>query len=183
MNWRRSAMGMAVSLPVLALLAYGMTRDPNDIPSTLPGRPAPDFAAPVMDAPDTVRLADFRGQILVVNFWASWCLECRHEHSDLSLAANMYRERGVRFFGLLYNDTEANGRQWIQEMGGQSYPALLDHGSRIAVSYGLRGVPETFIIDRDGTVVHKQLGPITVAKLASILDPLVNAAAEKTEGS
>jgi cytochrome c biogenesis protein CcmG, thiol:disulfide interchange protein DsbE len=173
MNWRRSLVGLGVSVPIIALLAYGLTLDPRTIPSTLPGRPAPDFALPVLDQPDTVRLADLRGNVVVLNFWASWCLECRFEHSDLSVAATMYEPRGVRFYGILYNDTPANGRAWIRDMGGQTYPALLDTGSRTAVSYGLYGVPETFIIDRDGTVVHKQIGPITLSRLASLLDPLV----------
>jgi cytochrome c biogenesis protein CcmG, thiol:disulfide interchange protein DsbE len=173
MNWRKSAIGLGISLPILALLAYGMTLDPRTIPSPLPGKPAPEFALAIMDQPDTVRLADLRGQVVVLNFWASWCMECRWEHSDLSLAATMYEKRGVRFFGVLYNDTPANGRAWIREMGGQTYPALLDEGSRTAVSYGLYGVPETFIVDREGVVVHKQIGPITLARLAEILEPLL----------
>lgn len=175
MNWRRSAAGIAVSMPILALLAYGMTLDPNEIPSPLPGRPAPEFVLPVMDAPgDSVRLSDHLGDVVVINFWASWCLECRHEHADLSLAATRYGPRGVHFYGILYNDTPANGRAWIREMGGQSYPALMDEGSRTAIGYGLYGVPETFIIDAEGTVVHKQIGPITMSKLASILEPLLS---------
>jgi cytochrome c biogenesis protein CcmG, thiol:disulfide interchange protein DsbE len=173
MNWKRSAWGIGLSVPFLALLAFGMTLDPNEIPSPLPGRPAPEFALPVMDQADSVRLSDLRGSVVVLNFWASWCLECRYEHSDLSLAAQMFEERGVRFFGVLYNDTQANGRAWIREMGGQYYPSLVDEGSRTAVSYGLYGVPETFIIDRDGIVVHKQIGPITLARLARLLEPLV----------
>jgi cytochrome c biogenesis protein CcmG, thiol:disulfide interchange protein DsbE len=178
MNWRKSAIGIGISVPILALLAYGMTLDPRSLPSPLPGKPAPDFALAMLDEPDTVRLADLRGEVVVLNFWASWCMECRYEHSDLSLAATMYESRGVRFFGVLYNDTPANGRAWIREMGGQSYPALLDSGSRTAVSYGLYGVPETFIIDRDGIVVHKQIGPITVSKLATLLEPLLADALE-----
>jgi cytochrome c biogenesis protein CcmG, thiol:disulfide interchange protein DsbE len=178
MNWRRSAWGIGWSVPFLALLAYGMTRDPNMIPSPLPGRAAPDFELAVMDAQDTVRLSELRGNVVVLNFWASWCLECRHEHSDLSLASQMFESQGVRFFGVLYNDTETNGRAWIREMGGQSYPALLDVGSRTAVSYGLYGVPETFIIDRDGIVVHKQIGPITLSKLTALIQPLL---AERSE--
>ncbi|HSJ05833.1 MAG TPA: redoxin domain-containing protein [Longimicrobiales bacterium] len=178
MNWRRSALGIGISIPILGLLAYGMTLDPRDIPSPLPGREAPEFALPVLDAPDTVRLADLRGEVVVLNFWASWCMECRYEHSDLSLAATMYEPRGVRFFGVLYNDTPANGRAWIREMGGQTYPALMDAGSRTAVSYGLYGVPETFIIDQNGVVVHKQIGPITLSRLASLLEPLLEGEAE-----
>lgn len=173
MNWRRSAIGLGISLPILALLGYGMTLDPRTIPSPLPGKPAPEFALAVLDQPDTVRLSDLRGNVVVLNFWASWCMECRYEHSDLSMAATAYEKRGVRFFGVLYNDTPANGRAWIREMGGQTYPALLDEGARTAVSYGLYGVPETFIIDKEGTVVHKQIGPITMAKLAQLLEPLL----------
>lgn len=184
MNWKRSVIGMAVALPIIGLLAYGLTVDPNMIPSPLPGRPAPDFTLPLMDPPpDSVRLADHRGDIVVVNFWASWCLECRHEHSDLSTTAVDYAEHGVHFYGILYNDSPANGRMWIRDMGGQSYPSLLDQGSRTAIGYGLYGVPETFVIDRDGTVVHKQIGPITRAQLTAVLDPLVQqAGAADAEG-
>jgi cytochrome c biogenesis protein CcmG/thiol:disulfide interchange protein DsbE len=179
MNWRRSAVGFAIGLPILALLAFGLTRDPSSIPSPLPGRAAPEFALPIMDSTDTVRLADMRGDIVVLNFWASWCLECRVEHGDLSVAATRFGSRGVRFFGVLYNDTPANGRAWIQEMGGQTYPALVDMGSRTAIDYGLYGVPETFIIGRDGTVLHKQIGPFTsFQQLAAILEPLLDAAAD-----
>lgn len=178
MNWRKSAVGIAISVPILALLAYGMTLDPRTIPSPLPGREAPDFALAMLDEPDTVRLADLRGSVVVLNFWASWCMECRYEHSDLSVAATIYEPRGVRFYGVLYNDSPANGRAWIREMGGQSYPALIDTGSRTAVSYGLYGVPETFIIDQDGVVVHKQIGPITLAKLTLLIEPLLADPAE-----
>jgi cytochrome c biogenesis protein CcmG/thiol:disulfide interchange protein DsbE len=175
MNWRRSAIGMAIALPIVGLLAYGLTTDPNRLPSTLPGKPAPEFALHVMDSspPDTARLSEHRGEVVVVNFWASWCLECRVEHADLSLVSTMYADRGVRFYGVLYSDTEANGRSWIREMGGQAYPALVDDRSRTAIDYGLYGVPETFIIDQQGRVVHKQIGPITTQQLSAIIDPLL----------
>ncbi|MGH7447544.1 MAG: TlpA family protein disulfide reductase [Longimicrobiales bacterium] len=175
MDWRRSAIGVGIALPIIGLLAYGMAVDPNALPSTLPGRSAPDFALHVLDSapPDTARLVEHRGAVVVLNFWASWCLECRVEHSDLSLAARTYAQRGVKFYGVLYSDSEANGRAWIREMGGQAYPALVDDRSRTAIDYGLYGVPETFIIDQQGRVVHKQIGPITARKLAEIIDPLL----------
>jgi cytochrome c biogenesis protein CcmG, thiol:disulfide interchange protein DsbE len=191
MNWRRSAWGVGISIPILALLAYGMTQDPNAFASTMPGRPAPDFELKMLDSPETIRLSDYRGEVVVINFWASWCMECRVEHTDLSMAASMFADRGVRFVGLLYNDSERNGLAWIREMGGQTYPAVIDEGSRTAVSYGLRGVPETFIIDQNGTVVHMQIGAITLSKLASIINPLLeqppsraqDAAVERSEES
>jgi cytochrome c biogenesis protein CcmG, thiol:disulfide interchange protein DsbE len=180
MNWRGSLIGVAVALPILSLLAFGLTRDPKAMSSPLPGRAAPEFRLAMMDSPaDTVRLAQHLGEIVVLNFWASWCLECRREHASLSQAADIYRDRGVHFYGVLYNDSPENGRRYIQQLGGQSYPALLDPNSRTAIDYGLYGVPETFFIGRDGRVVHKQIGPLTLSKIMEIINPLL---AESPEG-
>jgi cytochrome c biogenesis protein CcmG/thiol:disulfide interchange protein DsbE len=181
MNLRRSAIGIGISLPIIGLLWFGLKRDPNAFPSTLAGRDAPDFALPVLgrDA-DTVRLSALRGDVVVINFWASWCLACRDEHGDLSAAAAAYGPRGVHFFGVLFNDAPANGRAWIRDMGGQTYPALIDTGSRTAIDYGLTGVPETVVIGRDGRIIHKQIGPVSTATLASVLEPLLAASSHPT---
>jgi cytochrome c biogenesis protein CcmG/thiol:disulfide interchange protein DsbE len=170
-NWRRAAVATAAAIPVVALFAFGMTRNPRDIPSPLPGRPAPDFSLEVIRAGDdpatggfrpgdTIRFADLRGRVVVVNFWASWCLACRDEHEVLSSVARMYADRGVRFVGILYNDRPANGIEWIARMGGQSYPSVKDRESRAAIDFGLFGVPETFVIGTDGRVAYKHIGPI-----------------------
>lgn len=176
MNWNRSLLGLVVGLPLVALLGFGLTRDPAQIPSPLPGKPAPEFSLPLMDAEGVVSLGDLRGEVVVLNFWASWCLACRDEHRDLSRTAEAFEGKGVRFFGVLYNDVAENGRRWIEEMGGQSYPTLLDAGSRTAISYGLYGVPETFVIDQTGKVVHKQIGPVTFAVLSGVIQPLLGEA-------
>ena len=167
MSWRRSAVALAASVPVIALLGFGMTRDPRAIPSPLPGRDAPAFALPVLargdvaTAPDTVVLAAYRGKAVVLNFWASWCLACRSEHAALSTIAAAYRDSGVYFFGVTYNDRPESSKRWIAEMGGQSYPSLFDPGARTAIDYGLYGVPETFFIAPDGRVAYKHVGPVT----------------------
>ena len=190
MNWKRSFFYTAgVGLPVIALLSYGMTRDPRSIPSPLPGREAPLFTRAVfapgndtvlrMAVGDSVRLADHRDGIVIVNFWASWCLACRDEHEALSLVANRYGTKGVRFYGLLYNDFERNGVKWIEEMGGQAYPSLADPGARTAIDYGLYGVPESFVINR-GRVAHKYTGPVTAVQLARLLDSLITANGDTT---
>jgi len=174
MNMRRALIAIAICVPIVALLAFGLTRDPNEIPSPLPGKPAPDFTLVSMNGgQDTVSLAALRGKVVVLNFWASWCTECRLEHADLSMAANLYRGRGVEFYGVLYNDQAANGLRWVEELGGQSYTSLVDPGSRTAVDYGLYGVPETFIIDQQGRVVRKKIGPTSVSELVSFIDPLL----------
>jgi cytochrome c biogenesis protein CcmG/thiol:disulfide interchange protein DsbE len=187
MNWRRASLGVAAALPVIALLAWGMTRDPKDIPSPLPGKSAPSFALSVF-APgqqplartvgDTVRLADLRGQVVVLNFWASWCLSCRDEHVTLSAVARRYAGKPIQFLGVLYNDEPVSGTAWIKEMGGQSYASLNDPGARTAIDYGLYGVPETFFLDVHGRVAYKQTGPASAQVLARVADSLL-AAAEK----
>lgn len=174
MNWKRSLIGMGVAVPIVALLAYGLTRDPRYIASPLPGRAAPDFALPGLDTPDTVRLADLRGSVVLVNFWASWCIPCRQEHPVLLEAARTYGDKGVRFIGITYNDVPADSRRWLQELG-QAFPSLVDAGSRTAIDYGISGVPETFIVDKRGVVAFKKFGPITYPELTQKLDSLLAA--------
>lgn len=182
MNWKRAATASLVAIPIVLLLGYGMTRDPKEIPSPLPGRAAPPFSLAVFAegegaqrraVGDSVRLADHEGEVVVLNFWASWCLACRDEHSTLSQVAEAYATRGVKFYGVLYNDVPGNGTRWIAEMGGQSYPSLNDPRTRTAIDYGLYGVPETFFIGRDGRVAYKHVGPVTATVLAWKLDSLL----------
>ena len=174
MNWKRAAIGMAGAGAIIALFAFGMKQDPRDIgASPLKGRTAPAFALKVMDGPDSVRLADLRGKVVVLNFYASWCLECRDEHAVLQEAAAAYVPKGVQFFGVLYNDNPENGRSYLQEMGGQAYPTLLDPRTRTAIDYGVYGVPETFFISPDGHVASKKVGPITPAEIDSAIRQLM----------
>lgn len=178
MNWRRSLIAAFLVVPLLALFAFGLTRDPGAIPSPLPGKAAPDFALAVLDGgsggmADSVRLSEHRGDVVVVNFWASWCLACRDEHAALSTVARVYEDRGVQFYGIVYNDNETNARRWIRVMGGQSYPSLMDVRSRTAIDFGLYGVPETFFVARDGTVAYKHIGPVTDALLVEKIEELL----------
>ena len=177
MNWRRSVIGLAIAVPIIGLLAYGMTQDPKAIASPLPGKPAPVFTLTSMDGTETVALEKLRGNVVVVNFWASWCLECRVEHTALSEVAAAYKDKGVRFYGVLYNDTPENGKEWIKMMGGQSYPTLVDENTRTAIDFGLYGVPETFFIDQTGKVVEKMIGPASPEYLRQTLDKILNSKA------
>jgi cytochrome c biogenesis protein CcmG/thiol:disulfide interchange protein DsbE len=193
-NWKRATIAVAAfGLPMIGLLGWGLTRDPKDIPSPLPGRPAPMFelvtfapgsAEPLARAAgSTVSLGRMRDTVVVVNFWASWCMPCRVEHRTLTTAALAYADKPVRFFGVLYNDEEANGARWIEMMGGQAYPALADPGARTAIDYGVYGVPETFFIDRTGRVAHKHTGPLTDSALVRTIDSLLAAPAAAGTGN
>jgi cytochrome c biogenesis protein CcmG/thiol:disulfide interchange protein DsbE len=184
MNWRRGLLAALVAAPIIALFAWGFTRDPTDIVSPLPGHPAPTFALSVFapgEAPlalplgDTVRLAALRGKVVVVNFWASWCLACRSEHAILSEFARRYAGQPVQFIGVLYNDETPAGLEWIKDMGGQSYPSINDPDARTAIDYGVWGVPETFFVDGSGVVAYKQKGPIPLSVLTHMIDSLIAA--------
>ncbi len=176
MSWGRALIAAVAAGVIIALLAFGMTRDPRSIPSPLPGQVAPHFALAVFSFPsngpqppaavttqlrDTIRLDSLKGKVVVLNFWASWCLACRDEHVALSAAAEALKGTDAHFYGVLYQDIPQNGRDWIAKMGGQSYPGLYDPDSRTAIDYGLYGVPETFFIGRNGKVRYKYVGAVT----------------------
>jgi len=169
-NWKRLAVPLA-GLPVVALLAYGLTRDANIVPSPLPGRPAPDFVRATLGG-DSLRLSDLRGQVVVLNFWASWCIPCLQEHPLLVAADQRWRDQGLRIVGVVYQDTPTNARDWLRERGG-AWPNILDPGSRLSIEYGLFGVPETFFIDRRGMVAYKHIGPVSADVLADWITRLL----------
>jgi cytochrome c biogenesis protein CcmG, thiol:disulfide interchange protein DsbE len=187
-NWKRAFIAVLTAAPLIALFAYGFSRDPAAIPSPLPGQDAPAFALTVFspgEAPlarpvgDTIRLADLDGKVSVVNFWASWCGPCRSEHAALSETARHYADMPARFVGVLYNDRPAPATRWIAEMGGQSYPAVMDDASRTAIDYGVYGVPETYIVDATGRIAYKHVGPISAGVLRQWIDSLLPGAAAK----
>ncbi len=157
MRWKK-LFWPASALPVLGLLAYGLTRDPNIIASPLPGKLAPEFALETLEA-RPLSLADLRGQVVVLNFWASWCLACEAEHPYLVEAEHKYSDQDVQIVGVIYQDSRSNAERYIRKMGG-SWPNLVDPGSRVAIDYGVYGVPETFFIGRDGIIAYKQIGPV-----------------------
>jgi cytochrome c biogenesis protein CcmG/thiol:disulfide interchange protein DsbE len=154
------------------LLAFGLSRDPTRIGSPLVGRPAPDFALQTLDRSRTIRLGDFRGQAVVVNFWASWCADCRVEHPALAAAWDRYRDKGVVLLGISYQDSAAGARAYLRELGGD-WPSLRDPGSQTALDYGVYGVPETFFIDRSGKIAAKRIGPVTYDQLTRRIDAML----------
>jgi cytochrome c biogenesis protein CcmG/thiol:disulfide interchange protein DsbE len=142
------------------LLASGLGKEPRTLPSELIGKPAPEFSLPRIDADGTIDSDDLAGQVVVLNYWASWCVPCRQEHDDLDLAWERYRERGVVVLGVLFDDTPEGGISFRRELGGD-WPIADDPGSKTAIAYGVFGVPETFVIAPDGTIAAKTTGAVT----------------------
>ena len=162
----------AAAVPLLALLAYGFLLDPRDIPSPLVGRPAAPFTLTSFDG-GPVSLDAWRGKVVVVNFWASWCKPaCYEEAPVLERAWRTYRDRGVVVVGVDMQDTAEAARAFIQRFE-LSFPNAPDHGGKVAIDYGVYGVPETFFVDRAGVIRAKHVGAVTDAVIRGTLEPLL----------
>jgi cytochrome c biogenesis protein CcmG, thiol:disulfide interchange protein DsbE len=162
----------AVAL-VVAVLSTGLGRDPSVTTSPLVGRTAPEFTLAGLDGP-AVTLSALRGQVVVVNFWASWCTECHEEQAALDATWQRYRDAGVVVVGIDFQDTTAGARDYVHQQG-VSYPVVADTDSRTALSYGIRGIPETFLIDRSGKIVDRVIGLLNADTLAGRIDGLLRA--------
>ncbi|MGH7389911.1 MAG: TlpA family protein disulfide reductase [Candidatus Rokuibacteriota bacterium] len=159
---------LAPALAVLALLAYGFTREPRYIESPIIGRPAPGFALALFDG-QAVALDDLRGKIVFVNFWASWCPPCRAEAPMLEATWRRLQEQGVVFLGVNTQDEEPRARAFLQEFG-ITFPNGRDPDGRIAIDYGVWGLPEAFIVDPAGRITYKHIGTLEQALLLAKLD-------------
>jgi len=158
---RRLRVASAVLLPalaVLALLAYGFTREPRYLESPMLGRPAPAFTLALFDG-RTLRLEDLRGQVVFLNFWASWCPPCRAEAPALEMAWQRVKDQGVMFVGISTQDEEDRARGFLDEFG-ITYSNGHDPGGRIAIDYGVWGLPEAFFIGPDGRITYKHIGTL-----------------------
>lgn len=159
MNRTVLIVGAIIAGALIAVLFAGLGKDPAAIASPLVGRPAPGFALREVGTGNTIDLTQFRGKPVVLNFWATWCVPCWDEHPVL--VANARRmQPGVQFVGVVFQDTEQKILGFLNQRGS-SYPTLVDDRGKTAIAYGVGGVPETFFLDRSGTIVAKYTGPMS----------------------
>lgn len=167
--------GVVVVLALLlAVFAGRFGKDPRLVDSPLIGEAATPLVLDRLDGSGPLDFATLQGRVVVVNFWASWCIPCRTEHGYLTSGQSSYAERGVQFVGVVFQDTVEAATRFLDDLGyGDGYEYVLDPGSRAAVEFGVFGVPETFFIDRDGYIVHKIAGPVTATSLTTALDAIL----------
>ena len=167
----RYAIPVLALLGLLALLATGLTLDPSKVPSPLIGKPAPAFTLPILGSvPGEPLTAErLKGAPVLVNFWASWCTPCLQEHPLLMDLA----QSGVKIIGMNYKDEPQAARQWLARHGNPFALIAQDFQGKAGLDWGVYGVPETFVLDAQGVIRHKQIGPMTREAWERDIEPLI----------
>jgi cytochrome c biogenesis protein CcmG/thiol:disulfide interchange protein DsbE len=167
----RWSLPLAVFLIVLGFLFVGLFRDPREVPSPLIDKPAPQFSLAQLHRPERrLATADMRGQVWLLNVWASWCVSCRLEHP---LLVDLAKANVVPVIGLAYKDKPEDGLAWLAANGDPYRMSIVDLDGRVGIDFGVYGVPETFVIDKGGIIRYKQIGPLTADALQQKILPLV----------
>lgn len=165
--------GAIAAVAFAVVLASRFGTDPGLVDSPLLGQPAPQFDLAPLEGGDPVSLTDLEGDIVVVNFFASWCLECRNEHEALVSTANAFADDDVTFVSISYQESPPASLDYLATAGRSEVTHYLaDPGSRTAIAYGVFGIPETFFIDREGVVVGKIIGESNAFTLGATIDAI-----------
>jgi len=159
---------------VLAVFLYaGLSLKPREVPSPFINKSAPDFQLQKLDNMNELfSNKDLLGKVWLLNVWASWCVACRQEHP---LLVGMSRNGTVPIYGLNYKDAPSQARRWLEEHGNPYELSVVDYEGKVGIDYGVYGVPETFVIDKQGVIRHKVIGPLTRAELRKCVLPVVEA--------
>lgn len=173
MVWVVIAGGLAFVV-IAVIFAGRLGTDPSISSSPLIDKPAPNSEIALMDGSGSIEINDYNDDIIVINYWASWCLGCRTEHEALTRAAQDYSGYGVTFIAINYQDTPTNAEGFLDELGrSPSTVYTVDEDSQTAFEWGVLGLPETFFVDRDGTVVGKVSGPVSYGLLSQTIDQII----------
>lgn len=168
---RKFLIPLGLFIVLLGFLAVGLRLNPREVPSPFIGKPAPKFELPQLHAADhSFQPGDMAGKVWLLNVWASWCVSCRQEHPVLM---DLARQNVVPIIGLDYKDERQPGIAWLQQHGDPYLLSAYDRDGRIGIDYGVYGVPETFVIDKLGTIRFKHVGPLTQTVLETKILPLI----------
>ena len=155
----RFVLPLALFVGLVVFLAIGLGRDPHEVPSPLINKPAPAFQLPQLhESTKTFSAQEMRGKVWLLNVWASWCVSCREEHP---LLLDFARSGEVPLYGLNYKDQRNDAIAWLNELGNPYLVSAADLDGRVGIDYGVYGAPETYLIDREGVIRFKHVGPLT----------------------
>ena len=155
----RFAIPLVLFILLVAFLAVSLRHDPHEVPSPLINKAAPSFQlSQLKDPSKTFSAADMRGKVWLLNVWASWCVTCHDEHPLLIQYA---RSGALPIYGLNYKDNREDALSWLGELGDPYVLSVSDKDGRVGIDYGVYGAPETYLIDREGIIRFKQVGPVT----------------------
>jgi cytochrome c biogenesis protein CcmG/thiol:disulfide interchange protein DsbE len=167
----RFVLPLLVFIVLLGFLWHGLSLNPREVPSPLIDKPAPSFQLARLDQPSkAVSEKDLRGQVWLLNVWASWCVSCMDEHPVL---LDFSKRNVVPIYGLNYKDKRDAALAWLTQHGNPYAVSLSDPEGRVGIDYGVYGVPETYVIDKAGVIRYKRIGPVTPEVLAQKILPLV----------
>lgn len=163
---------LGIFVILVGLFIVGLGLDPREVPSPLIDKPAPQFELPELQSPEqTVGRADLvGGGVKLVNVWASWCTACRQEHPFLMELA---RRGTVPIYGLNYKDARPDALAWLDRFGNPYTANAFDEDGRVGIDWGVYGVPETFIVDGEGTIRYKHVGPVGPQVWRETVAPLI----------
>jgi cytochrome c biogenesis protein CcmG/thiol:disulfide interchange protein DsbE len=162
---------LAIFAVLVVFLGIGLTKDPRTVPSPFIGKPAPAFTLSMLHEPAASFSPDqMKGKVWLLNVWASWCVSCKVEHPILN---EMNRQGVVPIVGLNYKDQRADASKWLAQNGNPYTFSISDLDGRVGIDYGVYGAPETFVIDKQGVIRYKQIGPITPEALDKTILPLL----------
>lgn len=162
---------LGVFVLIAVFLAVGLKLDPRRVPSPLIDGPVPEFTLPRLDQPQqSFSPVELRGKVWLLNVWASWCVACRQEHDVIKALAEQHRAVVV---GLNYKDNAEDAAGWLQRLGDPYRLSVMDTEGRVGIDWGVYGVPETFVVDRQGIVRYKHIGPITLEDVNGTILPLI----------
>jgi cytochrome c biogenesis protein CcmG/thiol:disulfide interchange protein DsbE len=164
---------VVVIFGLVALFYQGLWGDPRALPTVLIGTPAPAFTGPELYSGDAISLEKFRGKVVVINFWASWCQECKLEHENLlKISERFGKNPNFVMIGINYQDRLEDAKEYLR-IRGSNFQNLRDLKGSISIDYGVYGVPETFIFDQQGIIRYKQVGPIIDAAYDRVTDRII----------
>ena len=168
---KRFLLPLAIFAVLVGFLAVGLTLNPREVPSPLVGKLAPAFRLPQLhDQEKTFSPADMTGQVWLLNVWASWCGGCKEEHPVLMRVAQAGE---VPIYGMDYKDRRDEALTWLRRQGNPYPLTAVDEAGRTGIDYGVYGVPETYVIDKQGVIRYKQIGPLDDEVVAKTIMPLV----------